>query len=254
MTKTFQNKVALITGATGGIGKETALTLAERGVKVVISGRRRELGNQVVDEIIVKGGEALFVTSDIGNEQEVQELIKKTVSHFGKLDILVNNAGIYLETVPVAQADGELFEKMLQTNVMGVFYTMKYAIQQMQEQGHGGAIVNLASTAGLNGIPYGGPYAATKHAVVGLTKSAAIEYAPENIRVNAVAPGAIKTDSIAQFIEQGTYDENMIIQMHPMMRMGRPQEIADAIVWLSSDEASFATGTILNVDGGFTAK
>ncbi|MGI8384119.1 SDR family NAD(P)-dependent oxidoreductase [Robertmurraya sp. P23] len=254
MTKTFQSKVALITGATGGIGKATALTLAERGAKVVISGRRQELGNQVVDEIVAKGGEALFVTSDIGNEQKVQELIKKTVSHFGKLDILVNNAGISLETLPVARADGELFRKMLQTNVMGVFYAMKYAIQQMQEQGHGGSIVNLASIAGLNGIPYAGPYAATKHAVVGLTKSAAIEYAQENIRVNAVAPGAIKTDIIAQSIEQGTYDENMIIQMHPMMRMGRPQEIADAIVWLSSDEASFATGTILNVDGGFTAK
>lgn len=254
MTNTFQNKVALITGATGGIGKTTALTLAERGAKVVISGRRPELGNQVVDEIVAQGGEALFVTSDIENEQEVQELIKKTVSHFGKLDILVNNAGVSLETLPLAQADGVLFEKMLQTNVMGVFYAMKYAIQQMLEQGQGGAIVNLASIAGINGMPYAGPYAATKHAVVGLTKSAALEYAAANIRVNAVAPGAIKTDIIANAIEQGTYSEEQIINLHPMMRMGRPQEIANAIVWLSSDEATFATGTILNVDGGFTAK
>jgi NAD(P)-dependent dehydrogenase (short-subunit alcohol dehydrogenase family) len=254
MTKTINNKVALVTGATSGIGKETALKLARLGAKVVITGRRNEVGNEVVQEIIAQGGDALFLQSNVNSEKEVQEMIEQTVSHYGKLNILVNNAGISLENLPLANADGNLFQQMLQTNVVGVFFCMKYAIQQMLKQGEGGAIVNLASIAGLNGIPYAGPYAATKHAVVGLTKSAALEYATENIRVNAVAPGAIKTDLIMRDIEKGTYNEDMIVQLHPMMRMGRPQEIADGIAWLCSDEASFTTGVILNIDGGFTAK
>ncbi|RCW42453.1 SDR family NAD(P)-dependent oxidoreductase [Paenibacillus prosopidis] len=232
----------------------SAFKLAQLGAKVVITGRRNELGNQAVRDIVAQGGDALFLQSDVNSEKEVQEMIETTISHYGKLNILVNNAGVSLETLPIAHADGNLFQQMLQTNVMGIFFCMKHAIQQMLKQGEGGSIVNLASIAGLNGMPYAGPYAATKHAVVGLTKSAALEYATENIRVNAVAPGAIKTDIITKSIEQGTYNEDIIVQMHPMMRMGRPQEIADGIVWLCSDEASFATGTILNMDGGFTAK
>ena len=139
------------------------------------------------------------------------------------------------------------------TNVMGVYLCMKYEIQQMLKNG-GGSIVNLASIAGLNGIPYAGPYAATKHAVVGLTKSGALDYATQNIRINAVAPGAIKTDIIAGSISQGQYDEATISAMHPMARMGNPEEIAHGIAWLLSDEASFVTGHILNIDGGFQAK
>jgi NAD(P)-dependent dehydrogenase (short-subunit alcohol dehydrogenase family) len=142
---------------------------------------------------------------------------------------------------------------MLQTNVFGLYLCMKYEIAQMQRNG-GGAIVNLASIAGLNGIPYGGPYAATKHAVVGLTKSGALDYATANIRINAVAPGAIKTDIIDQAIALGQYDEATIKAMHPMARMGKPEEIAHAIAWLLSDEASFVTGHVLNIDGGFQAR
>ncbi|MCM3340485.1 glucose 1-dehydrogenase [Paenibacillus sp. MER TA 81-3] len=254
MTDTIKNKVALITGATGGIGKATAMTLARKGAQVVISGRRAESGNEVMEEIVAQGGDALFVLCDVNKEEEVQRLIETTVSQYGQLNILVNNAGISLETVPLAQADGNNFQQMLQTNVMGVFYSMKYGIQQMLQQDQGGAIVNLASIAGLHGMPYTGPYTATKHAVVGLTKTAALEYATNNIRVNAVAPGAIKTDIIAKSIDHGTFDEDMINRMHPMMRMGHPQEIANGIIWLCSDEASFTTGSILNIDGGFNAR
>ncbi len=142
---------------------------------------------------------------------------------------------------------------MLQTNVMGVFWCMKYQIKQMLKQGNG-SIVNLASIAGLNGIPWVSTYSATKHAVVGLTKSAALDYATQNIRINAVAPGAIKTDIIEQQIAMGTYDEKMIVAMEPIGRMGKAQEIANGIAWLCSDEASFVTGTILSIDGGFNAK
>ena len=142
---------------------------------------------------------------------------------------------------------------MLQTNVMGLYLCMKFEIQQMLKTG-GGSIVNLASIAGLNGIPYAGPYAATKHAVVGLTKSGALDYATHNIRINAVAPGAIRTDIIVRQLELGQYDEATVSEMHPMARMGNPEETARGIVWLLGDEASFVTGHILNIDGGFQAK
>jgi len=203
------HSVALITGATSGIGEATARTLARRGVKVVVSGRRLDYG--------------------------------------------VNNAGIAIDSAELAECDSDKFQQMLQTNVMGVFWCMKYQLKQMLKQGNG-SIVNLASIAGLNGIPWVSTYSATKHAVVGLTKSAALEYATQNIRINAVAPGAIKTDIIEEAISQGTYNEEMIVAMEPMGRMGKAQEIANGIAWLCSDESSFVTGEILSIDGGFNAK
>ena len=166
----------------------------------------------------------------------------------GNLDIGVNNAGIVLETLPLADCDGEKLQQMLQTNVMGVFWCMKYEIQQMLKQGSG-AIVNLASIAGINGIPYASTYAATKHAVVGLTKSAALDYATKNVRINAVAPGAIRTDIMLQQMGFSVYDENKVIEMFPVKRMGNPQGIANGIVWLCSGESSYATGHILAIDG-----
>src|SRR2546428_10439752 len=165
----------------------------------------------------------------------------------------VNNAGIANETKPIGESDPAKFQAMLQTNVRGLSLCMKYEIAQMLKSGDG-SIVNLASIAGLNGMPYVGPYAATKHAVVGLTKSGALDYAPQNIRVNAVAPGAIKTDIITQQIALGQYDEPTVTAMHPMARMGTPDEIAQGIAWLLSDKASFVTGHVLNIDGGFQAK
>jgi NAD(P)-dependent dehydrogenase (short-subunit alcohol dehydrogenase family) len=246
-------KVAVITGGATGIGKSTAMLLARKGIKVVISGRREAEGQKAIEEIRAQGGDASFIAVDVDNETQVSEMIGFAVKKYGRLDLAVNNAGISNETKTIGDSDPAKFQAMLQTNVMGVYLCMKYEIQQMLNNG-GGSIVNLASIAGLNGIPYAGPYAATKHAVVGLTKSGALDYATQNIRINAVAPGAIKTDIIAGSIAQGQYDEATISAMHPMARMGNPDEIAHGIAWLLSDEASFVTGHILSIDGGFQAK
>jgi NAD(P)-dependent dehydrogenase (short-subunit alcohol dehydrogenase family) len=246
-------KVAVITGGATGIGKSTAMLLASKGIKVVISGRREAVGQKVIEEIRAQGGDAAFIAADVDNETQVSQMIGFAVKKYGRLDLAVNNAGISNETKTIGDSDPAKFQAMLQTNVMGVYLCMKYEIQQMLKNG-GGSIVNLASIAGLNGIPYAGPYAATKHAVVGLTKSGALDYATQNIRINAVAPGAIKTDIIAGSIAQGQYDEATISAMHPIARMGNPEEIAHGIAWLLSDEASFVTGHILNIDGGFQAK
>ena len=246
-------QVALITGGATGIGKETAKILAARGVKIVLTGRRADVGAAAVEELRRLGGDATFVTADVGDEADVRRMVDVAVSTYGGLDMAVNNAGIANETAPLGDSDTANFEAMLRTNVLGVYLSMKYQIQRMLTQG-GGAIVNLASIAGLNGIPYAGPYAATKHAVVGLTKSGALDYATRNVRVNAVAPGAIATDLIAHQIALGQYDEQTIAAMHPMARMGKPEEIARGIAWLLSDEASFVTGHVLNIDGGFQAK
>lgn len=249
----MKQKVAIITGGASGIGKATARILASRGASVVISGRREALGQQTVEAIRAQGGDAAFVVADVNNEADVRKLIEFAVTKYGRLDLAVNNAGIANETKRIGDSDPAKFQVMLQTNVMGVYLCMKLEIQQMLKTG-GGSIVNLASIAGLNGIPYAGPYAATKHAVVGLTKSGALDYATQNIRINAVAPGAINTDIIAQQIALGQYDQASVSAMHPMARMGNPEEIAQGIAWLLSDEASFVTGHVLNIDGGFQAK
>jgi NAD(P)-dependent dehydrogenase (short-subunit alcohol dehydrogenase family) len=172
------------------------------------------------------------------------------VAEFGRLDMAVNNAGIFNEYSSLNQSESQKFRDMLEVNVMGVYFSMKYEIAQMLQQGKG-AIVNLASIAGLNGIPWGGTYAATKHAVVGLTKSSALDHAAQGIRINGVAPGAIRTDIIAEQLNSNLAE---LEAMHPMQRVGKPEEIANAISWLLSDEASFVTGHILSVDGGFQAK
>ena len=248
------HQVALVTGSTSGIGEATARTLARRGVKVVVSGRRLDLGEEVAASIQSEDGcDAIFLQADVSSESAIRDLVEQTIEHYGRLDYGINNAAIAIETSRLAECDSDKFQQMLQTNVMGVFWCMKYQIKQMLEQGNG-SIVNLTSIAGLNGIPWVSTYSATKHAVVGLTRSAALDYATENIRINAVAPGAIKTDIIEKQIAMGTYDEKMIVDMEPVGRMGKAQEIANGIAWLCSDEASFVTGEILSIDGGFNAK
>lgn len=249
----MKGKVAVITGATSGFGKGTAEVLAARGAKVVISGRRKEPGEKLVADIRAKGGEAMFAYADVNDEASGKALVNTAVEKYGRLDLAVNNAGISTEGAKIAESETARFQEMIQTNVLGVYFGMKYQIQQMLKNG-GGSIVNLASIAGLNGIPYTGAYCATKHAVVGLTKAGALDYATQGIRINAVAPGAAKTEIIVKAITQGVYDEPSIAAMHPMARMGLPHEIVNGIVWLLSDEASFVTGHVLNVDGGFQAK
>lgn len=246
-------KVALITGATSGFGKGCAEVLASKGIAVVLSGRRKELGDKIVEDIKAKGGEALFIVSDVNKEENHKALVEECVKYYGRLDYAVNNAGIATEGARIADSQTERFEEMIQTNIMGVYFGMKYQIEQMLKNG-GGSIVNLASIAGLNGIAYTGTYCATKHAVVGLTKAGALDYATDNIRINAIAPGACKTEIIEKAMSQGVYTEKDIASMHPMQRMGTAREVVNGIVWLLSDEASFITGHILNIDGGFQAK
>lgn len=252
------NQVALITGGASGIGKETALKLASRGVTVVISGRREALGAESVKEIeaVATGGARVhFIRNDVTVEAEVKAMIEQIVDEFGRLDMAVNNAGISNETASVDLSDSDKFQAMVDTNILGLYYCQKYEIQQMLKQSKG-SIVNLASIAGINGMPWAGTYAATKHAVAGLTKSSALDHAAQGIRINGVAPGAVKTDIIAAQLNGNdpNYNEDIISAMHPMNRLGTPEEIANGICWLLSDEASFVTGHVLAIDGGFTAK
>src|ERR1700761_716045 len=243
------HKVAVITGGATGIGKSTAMLLARKGIKVVISGRREAVGQKAIDEIRSQGGDAAFIAADVDSETQVSQIIGFAVKKYGRVDLAVNNAGISNETKTIGDSDPAKFQAMLQTNVMGVYLCMKYEIQQMLKNG-GGTIVNLASSPGSMAFPM--PPQSTRSSA--LTKSGALDYARQNIRINAVAPGAIKTDIIAGSIAQGQYDEATISAMHPMARMGNPDEIAHGIAWLLSDEASFVTGHILNIDGGFQAK
>ena len=254
----MSNQVALITGGATGIGKAVAQNLVSRGITTVISGRRQDVGDAAEAEIsaFAKGGtQVRFLRNDVADEGTVKAMIDDIVAEFGQLDMAVNNAGISNETGILIQSSSQNYRDMLDTNVLGVYYCMKYEITQMLKQGKG-TIVNLTSIAGLNGIAWAGTYASTKHAVVGLTKSAALDHATQGIRINGVAPGAIKTDIIAKQLEGGdeNYNEASISAMHPMNRLGRPEEVANAICWLLSDEASFVTGHILSVDGGYQAK
>ncbi|SFQ51280.1 NAD(P)-dependent dehydrogenase, short-chain alcohol dehydrogenase family [Variovorax sp. OK605] len=254
----MSQQVALITGGATGIGKAVALKLAARGVTVVLSGRRRNVGDAAVAEIAAvarNGAQVRFVQNDVTQEDAVKSMIEGVVAEFGRLDMAVNNAAISNETGTLLQSSSQNYRDMVATNILGVYYSMKFEIAQMVRQGHG-AIVNLASIAGLNGIAYAGPYGSTKHAVVGLTKSSALDHATQGLRINAVAPGAIRTDIIAAQLSGSdeNYNEASISAMHPMNRLGQPEEVANAICWLLSDEASFVTGHVLNVDGGFQAK
>lgn len=246
-------KTVIITGGTTGIGKATAIKFAENNYNVVITSRDAKKETVVKNEFKAKGLEVDFQVLDVRNEGQVEALIKETVAKYGKLDVMVNNSGISLGNAVLAETESDDLKQMLDTNVMGVYYGMKYAIKEMLKT-NGGSIVNLASIAGLNGLYATAQYNATKHAVVGLTKGAAIDYAQQGIRINAVAPGAIKADILQNAIDAGTYDVSGIEAIHPMNRLGRPEDIANGIFFLASDENKFITGAILSIDGGYNAK
>lgn len=250
--KTLQDKIALVTGGTSGIGRATAIAYAKAGAKVVVSGRREKEGLETVEQIQKAGGEGTFVQADVSVPTDIEKLVAKTVETYGRLDIAFNNAGIEGNVrAPLADQDDDDFDKIWAINVKGVYLCMKHQIPAMLKNG-GGVIVNNASIAGVIGFPTVAPYVASKHAVIGLTKNAALEYAQQGIRVNAVAPGAIETDMLDRFTED--VPREMMESMHPMGRLGKADEIAAPVVWLSSPQSAFVTGQTVAVDGGFTAQ
>jgi NAD(P)-dependent dehydrogenase (short-subunit alcohol dehydrogenase family) len=250
--KTLENKIALITGGTTGIGRATAIAYAKAGAKVVIAGRRAKEGQETLDLVKQAGGTGIFVQADVSVAADVKNLVDTTLRTYGRLDIAFNNAGVESSVVaPTADQNDADFDKIFAINVKGVYLSMKYQIPAMLKTG-GGAIVNTSSIAGLIGMPGAGPYVASKHAVIGLTKNAALEYAKQGIRVNAVAPGAIETPMLDRFTE--TVPRDFLASLHPIGRVGTANEIADAVLWLSSPQASFVTGQTIAVDGGFTAQ
>jgi NAD(P)-dependent dehydrogenase (short-subunit alcohol dehydrogenase family) len=249
----MKNKVVLITGGTSGIGKATALKFGAAGAKVVLSGRRETEGQAVAAEIKAAGGEATFIAADISKEDEVKTLVAKTVQTYGALNIAFNNAGVeILGAIPeITQAD---YQRVFDINVWGVIASMKHEIPELIKAG-GGVIINTSSIAGHIGMAGGAVYIASKHAVEGLTKTAALEYAKAGIRVNAVAPGGIETEMMDRFAGPvGSDGREGMAAMHPLGRLGTVDEIADAVLFLASDQASFITGESLKVDGGFVAQ
>jgi NAD(P)-dependent dehydrogenase (short-subunit alcohol dehydrogenase family) len=249
----FEGKVALITGASRGIGATTARLFARQGARVVLASRSEEEIARIAEEIRASGGEALAVRTDVADAASVESLIQRTVDSYGRLDMAVNNAGVAGGNKPLVEVTEETFDQVIAINLKGVFLSMKYEIPAMLTGG-GGAIVNISSTVGLVG--HGGPgrglapYIASKHGIVGLTKAAALEYAAQHIRVNAIAPGTILTE-----VNQGWYANEQIRQrmtsVIPMGRVGDPLEIARSILWLCSGASSYVTGVTLPVDGGY---
>ncbi|MBM3132233.1 MAG: SDR family oxidoreductase [Chloroflexi bacterium] len=251
--KGLAGKVALVTGGASGIGRAAALLLAREGAKVVVADLSVEGGEESVRMVKASGGEAIFVRVDVSDSRQVEAMVGKAVSTFGRLDCAFNNAGVEQSLVPLADCPEEEWERIIRVNLKGVWLSMKYEIPRMLKQG-GGSIVNTSSVAGLVGGPLNSAYVASKHGILGLTRAAALEYASARIRVNAVCPGITRTPMIDLLTGGNAGIEAVIIGMHPIGRAAHPDEIAAAAVWLCSDEASFVTGHALAVDGGFAAQ
>lgn len=250
----FTGRVALITGGTSGIGASACFSFARRGAKVVLTGRRQLEGETVASSIRELGGDALFIQADVAVPEQVQNLLRKTIEQFGRLDYAFNNAGVEGEKGRTDEATIDNWDRTMAVNLYGVWYSMKYEIPEILKTG-GGSIVNMSSGAGISGgvgIP---AYIASRHAVVGLTKSAALEYADKNIRINAVCPGSVKTPMHYRLWGEGQSIEETdthIGGLHPLGRVADPEEIAEATTWLCSDNASYVNGHALVLDGGWT--
>ena len=248
MQNDYTNKIVLITGGTSGIGKVTAIAFANAGAKIVLTGRREKEGVEVVAEIRKTGGTASFVRADVSKDADIVKAIDFVAATYGRLDVAFNNAGVEM-LGPLDQVTEEQYRSTFDINVWGVLNSMKYEIPAMLKGG-GGAIVNTSSIAGHIGLAQASIYVATKHAVEGLTKAAAVEFGKQGIRVNAVAPGTIDTDMVARFPREA---KDWLLTQHPVGRFGTSEEIAAAVLYLASDAAKFTTGTILAVDGGWSA-
>jgi NAD(P)-dependent dehydrogenase (short-subunit alcohol dehydrogenase family) len=240
---TLEGKVAIITGASRGIGAEAARVFAREGARVALAARSGSEIERIAREIVASGRIAMAIETDVTDPASVQNMVERTVEAFGRLDVAFNNAGLGHRPKPLADVSFEDFDQTLRTNLTGVFLCMKYEIAAML-RGGGGAIVNMSSTAGLQGAPGMGPYAAAKHGVVGLTKTAALDYGRLNVRINAIAPGPIATEDLPQQVREG------IARAVPMGKLGTPEQVAWTAAWLCSDQAGFVHGAVLSVDGG----
>lgn len=246
-------KTAIVTGGASGIGEATALLYVENGYNVVISDVNEKKGNQLAEQIKQSGGKAIFIKADVSKPGDCENLISKTTEAFGSVDVAFNNAGIGGESNAVADMSIEGWNKVITVNLNSVFYCMKYEIQQMQKQGKG-VIVNNSSILGKVGFANASGYVAAKHGVIGLTESAALEYSSKGIRINAVGPAFINTPLLSEAGMDDNIKQSVLVPMHPIGRLGDSREVAELVVWLSSDKASFITGSYYAVDGGYLAR
>jgi NAD(P)-dependent dehydrogenase (short-subunit alcohol dehydrogenase family) len=249
----FESKVALVTGAASGMGLATARAFAEAGAAVALADVNEDAAQSAVKDLVGTGYKAIGIRCDVADEAQVKAMVERTVSTFGRLDVAFNNAGVQSPLAETADASGEEFDRVNAINLRGVWSCMKYELIQMREQGSG-AVVNCSSLGGLVGIAGRGAYHASKHGVLGLTKSAALEYASRGIRINAVCPGTIETPMVAAMLSSEPEAMKDIMKDQPIGRLGRPEEIAAAVLWLCSPGASFVIGHALVVDGGYTVR
>lgn len=254
MAQDIHPRAALVTGASSGIGRATARLFARAGYAVALADRDEARGREAAAELEKEGADCAFFRCDVSEEDDVSAMMKQVITRFGRIDAAFNNAGIEGETADSGDCTAENWDRVIAVNLRGVWLCLREEIWYMSKEESGGVIVNCASVAGLIGIPGIPAYVASKHGVVGLTKAAALEYAARNIRINAVCPGAIETPMLERYMQRSEDGREQMIAAEPMARIGLPEEIAEAVLWLCSPGASFTTGQALAVDGGWTAK